>query len=370
MTYTAQYTKKAHEYKPDVWKYDDSGHWQVCTVLDCGYAAEKAPHTYADADATVCTVCGASRTLPKLTGKVEISGELAKGERLTAVATDLPSTATQLRCQWLRNDTVITGANGVDYTLTAEDVGAKISVNVTAVGHTGSLYAIAAGQVDVIYTVSYDTNGGTIGSLRQDRVKFGTDYTLPECDFITAPDKKTFDLWEIDGVSYKAGTTYRVMNDVTVVVLWKDAGSDRPAPTPSRPGYRGSTIEAISTVDGRSATDYSGGIYGLTFRSTAGFSSFLGVQVDGRTIAPSCYSAEEGSIVVYLKAVYLRTLKAGTHTITILSSEGNASMEFTVGGVTSSPKTFDAGVAGYVSIALLGLTGGSLYLRRKEDENA
>lgn len=370
VTYTAQYTKKAHEYKPDVWKYDDSCHWHVCTVLGCGYAAEKTPHTYADADATVCKDCGAPRTLPKLTGMVEISGELAKGERLTAVAIDLPSTATQLRYQWLRNDTVITGANGVDYTLTAEDVGAKISVIVTAVGHTGELRAIAAGQVDVIYTVSYDTNGGTIGSLRQDRVKFGTDYTLPECDFITAPDKMTFDLWEIDGVSYKAGTTYRVMNDVTVVALWKDAGSDRPAPTPSRPSHKGSTIEAISTADGRSATDYSGGIYGLTFRSTASFSSFLGVQVDGRTIAPSCYSAEEGSIVVYLKAVYLRTLKAGTHTITILSSEGNASMEFTVGGVTTSPKTFDAGVAGYVSIALLGLTGGSLCLHRKEDENA
>lgn len=372
VTYTAQYTTATHQYEADVWVHDDSGHWHVCTVSDCGYAAEKTPHIYADADATVCEVCGASRTLPKLTGKVEIIGELVKGERLTVVATDLPSTATatQLRCQWLRNDTIITGANDMDYTLTAEDVGAKISVNVTAVGHTGELRAIAAGQVDVIYTVSYDTNGGTIGSLRQDRVKFGTDYTLPECDFITAPDKKTFDLWEIDGVSYKAGTTYRVMNDVTVVALWKDAGSDRPAPTPSRPSHKGSTIEAISTADGRSATDYSGGIYGLTFRSTAGFSSFLGVQVDGRTIAPSCYSAEEGSIVVYLKAVYLRTLKAGTHTITILSSEGNASMEFTVGGVTTSPKTFDAGVAGYVSIALLGLTGGSLYLRRKEDENA
>ena len=370
VTYTAQYTTAAHVYETGVWKYDDSDHWQVCKVSDCGYATEKTPHTYADADATVCKVCGASRTLPVLTGKVEISGELAKGERLTAVATDLPSTATQLRCQWLRNDTAITGANGMDYTLTAEDVGAKISVNVTAVGHAGSLYAIAAGQVDVIYTVSYDTNGGTIGSLRQDRVKFGTDYTLPECDFITAPDKMTFDLWEIDGVSYKAGTTYRVMNDVTVVALWKDAGSDRPAPTPSRPSHKGSTIEAISTTDGRSATDYSGGIYGLTFRSTAGFSSFLGVQVDGRTIAPSCYSAEAGSIVVYLKAVYLRTLKAGTHTITILSSEGNASMEFTVGGVTTSPKTFDAGVAGYVSIALLGLTGSSLCLRRKKDGNA
>lgn len=370
VTYTAQYTTVAHVYEAGDWKYDDSCHWHVCTVSGCGYATEKTPHTYADADAKVCERCGASRTLPKLTGMVEISGELAKGERLTVVATDLPSTVTQLRYQWLRNDTVITGANGMDYTLTAEDVGAKISVIVTAVGHTGELHAIAAGQVDVIYTVSYDTNGGTIGSLRQDRVKFGTDYTLPECDFITAPDKKTFDLWEIDGVSYKAGTAYRVMNDVTVVALWKDAGSDRPAPTPSRPSHKGSTIEAISTADGRSATDYSGGIYGLTFRSTAGFSSFLGVQVDGRTIAPSCYSAEEGSIVVYLKAVYLRTLKAGTHTITILSSEGNVSMEFTVGGVTTSPKTFDAGVAGYVSIALLGLTGGSLCLRRKKDGNA
>ena len=370
VTYTAQYTTAAHVYETGVWEHDDSGHWQVCTVSDCGYATEKTSHTYADADATVCEVCGASRTLPVLTGKVEISGELAKGERLTVVATDLPSTVTQLRYQWLRNGTAITGANGMDYTLTAEDVGAKISVIVTAVGHTGELRAIAAGQVDVIYTVSYDTNGGTIGSLRQDRVKSGADYTLPECDFITAPDKMTFDLWEIDGVSYKAGTTYRVMNDVTVVALWKDAGSDRPAPTPSRPSHKGSTIEAISTADGRSATDYSGGIYGLTFRSTAGFSSFLGVQVDGGTIAPSCYSAEEGSIVVYLKAVYLRTLKAGTHTITILSSEGNASMEFTVGGVTTSPKTFDAGVAGYVSIALLGLTGGSLCLRRKKGGNA
>lgn len=187
VTYTAQYTTAAHQYE-GVWMHDDSGHWHVCTVLGCGYATGKTPHTYADADATVCTVCGASRTLPKLTGKVEIIGELVKGERLTVVATDLPSTAT-LRYQWLRNDTVITGANGMDYTLTAEDVGAKISVIVTAAGHTGELRAIAAGQVDVIYTVSYDTNGGTIGSLRQDRVKFGTDYTLPECDFITAPTR-------------------------------------------------------------------------------------------------------------------------------------------------------------------------------------
>ena len=142
-----------------------------------------------------------------------------------------------------------------------------------------------------------------------------------------------------------------------------------PDPTPDPgPIHRSPTIEAIPTADGRSATDYSGGIYGLTFRSTASFSSFLGVQVDGVTIDPSCYIAEEGSIEIYLKAVYLRTLKAGTHTITILSSEGDTTMEFTIGGIASSPKTSDAGMLGYAAMALLSLTGSALCLRRKEDE--
>ena len=237
----------------------------------------------------------------------------------------------------------------------------------------------------MIYTVSYDTNGGTIGSLRQDQVKSGTDYTLPVCDFITAPDKMTFDMWEIDGVSYKAGTAYRVMSDVTVVALWKDAGSDKPDPAPDPgpkpdpdpdptpdpgPIRRGPTMVAVPTAEGRSATDYSGGIYGLTFRSTAGIASFLGVQVDGVTLDPSRYIAEGDDIEIYLKAVYLQTLQAGTHTITILSSEGNASMEFTIGGISSSPKTSDAGVLGYAAMALLGLTGSALCLRRKEDEIA
>ena len=45
-------------------------------------------------------------------------------------------------------------------------------------------------------------------------------------------------------------------------------------------------ISAVKTADAaKSATDYTSGIYGLTFRSTAAFSGFKGVQVDGRTIA-------------------------------------------------------------------------------------
>ena len=119
--------------------------------------------------------------------------------------------------------------------------------------------------------------------------------------------------------------------------------------------------------NGKSATDYSGGIYGLIFKSYANFSSFQGVQVDGKTIAPANYIAEEGSIEVYLKAVYLRTLAAGKHTVTILSSEGNATAEFTVGGVVSAPKTADAGALAYLGLALSSYVGTALVTRRKKE---
>ena len=126
------------------------------------------------------------------------------------------------------------------------------------------------------------------------------------------------------------------------------------------------SISAVKTADAaKSATDYTSGIYGLTFRSTAAFSGFKGVQVDGRTIASANYVAEDnGGIEVYLKAVYLRTLKDGRHTVTILSDAGNVTMNFTIGGV-DSPTTFDAGIGAYVGMALASV-GGMAWIRRRK----
>ena len=133
-------------------------------------------------------------------------------------------------------------------------------------------------------------------------------------------------------------------------------------------GWSGSQGWTLKTSDkAASATDYSGGIYGLTFKSSASFASFRGVQVDGKTIAAKNYIAEAGSIEVYLKAVYLQTLKDGKHTVTILSSEGNVTMEFTVGGVNTSPTTGDMGVALYAVLAL-GSIGGMAVLPRRRRE--
>ena len=126
-------------------------------------------------------------------------------------------------------------------------------------------------------------------------------------------------------------------------------------------GTRPSITAEKTSRDARSATDYTNGIYGLTFRSSASFASFRGVQVDGKTIDPRNYIAEEGSIVVYLKAVYLQTLKPGKHTVTILSSEGDATMSFTIGGVT----TGDAGIMLYAMSAALSLAGTAVVRGRK-----
>ena len=131
----------------------------------------------------------------------------------------------------------------------------------------------------------------------------------------------------------------------------------------------GSSAPYITAVlngpSAKSATDYSGGIYGLIFRASAAYSGFTGVQVDGKTIDKSCYTAEDnGGTEGYLKAVYLQTLAAGKHTLTVLTSAGDMTAEFTVGGVVTAPKTFDAGIALYAGMAALS-AGGVVLWRKK-----
>ena len=158
------------------------------------------------------------------------------------------------------------------------------------------------------------------------------------------------------GVTVKNTNTGNVtVNGGTKVTKDNENGYTVPRSYYYYPSTPGITAELNGT--NKSATDYPGGDYGLVFRSTAAFSTFQGVQVDGKTLAKSNYTAEEGSTVVYLKAAYLKTLAAGKHTITILSTAGNTSMDFTIGGKSSSPKTFDAGVGIYAVTAVLSVTG-------------
>ena len=222
--------------------------------------------------------------------------------------------------------------------------------------------------VSITYSVANDVVTMTVDNYDQlpDGV-YSSEYREQKDKMTTTYDGSALDIEQDENdervfneVRYDYYTRNHKMVAFTLTV------GDAPVVPSGGSSYSGPYIMALLTApDAKSATDYSGGIYGLTFKSSAGFSSFQGVQVDGKTIDKSCYIAEEGSIEVYLKAVYLRTLAAGKHTVTILSSQGNTTAEFTIGGLNTAPKTFDAGVAVYGVTAVLSLGGMAWMGKRK-----
>ena len=245
------------------------------------------------------------------------------------------------------------GAGG---TMTVRFAGLSTPVNI--------VYTVA-GDAVTMTVVNYDQlpDGVYSSEYREQKDKMTTTYNGSKLTY-----NGTDTDYEEDGSTVtrinETRTDYYTRNHVMVVFTL--TVGDAPVVPSSGSSYSGPYITALLTAsDAKSATDYSGGIYGLTFKSSAGFSSFQGVQVDGKTIDKSCYIAEEGSIEVYLKAVYLRTLAAGKHTVTILSSQGNTTAEFTIGGLNTAPKTFDAGVAVYGVTAVLSL-GGMAWMGKKK----
>ena len=113
-------------------------------------------------------------------------------------------------------------------------------------------------------------------------------------------------------------------NSATLTVQYA-GGSDNPD-TPNN------TYQIIDGANSSWTHDSDGNI---TIRGNGDFSKFTGVKVDGNLIDRSNYTAKEGSTIITLKASYLNTLSAGTHTVEILWTDGSASTTFTIKANTS-----------------------------------
>lgn len=121
---------------------------------------------------------------------------------------------------------------------------------------------------------------------------------------------------------YVDGDVVRVEGVPTADMVINLTGATQRTDDPE-PEIRPQIIEAIKKwVKGNKDRFY--------FRSDADFSEFLHVTIDGEELDPSNYDAEEGSILVTLKAAYLDTLTPGTHTIGIVSKNGTAETTFTI----------------------------------------
>lgn len=89
----------------------------------------------------------------------------------------------------------------------------------------------------------------------------------------------------------------------------------------------------------------------LVFVSDADYREFIRVRIDGKVTESGNYTVEPGSTIVTLLPEYLETLSVGTHTIGIVSTNGEAEAKFTIvaahtaknetNGKASTPRTGD-----------------------------
>ena len=99
------------------------------------------------------------------------------------------------------------------------------------------------------------------------------------------------------------------------------------------------------------------------FSSNAEFSKFVDVWLDNRVLPKRNYTVTTGSTVITLKANYIKTLSAGTHTLRIVSTDGYAETKFTVKDL---PKTGDSSPILCWTVGLVLALGGIAAITRKK----
>ena len=181
------------------------------------------------------------------------------------------------------------------------------------VGETAS-FTIAASGTDLTYQWQIDRNDGK-GWVNIDGAT-ATSYTTSTVNI------------SCNGFKYKcvvSNSAGNVESNSATLTVQDAGGSDNPD-TPNN------TYQIIDGANSSWTHDSDGNI---TIRGNGDFSKFTGVKVDGNLIDKSNYTAKEGSTIITLKASYLNTLSAGTHTVEILWTDGSASTTFAIKANTS-----------------------------------
>lgn len=397
-------------YKTDVtahaWtdKFDTQNHWQECSVCgyqkdvtahsltknvnetqhqvkceSCGYKTEWENHTGGTATCTakaVCSVCG--EAYGELAAHVADSNYKYNGEgHWTACATcGTP----------MSNQEAHTGGTADCQHKAVCDVCGQPYGELDASNHTGGIrWAQTAETHQAFYLCCGAAAGAEANHSWNDEsvcteCGYGCAHTggtatctaLAVCDICghTYGDLLPHDYrWVIDQEATTEATGLK-HEECTACGDKRSEGTEIPKLPRHSSSVSTPDIQPILTAENaKSATDFSGGIYGLTFRASTGYGSFKGVKVNGKTIGTGNYIAEEnGGTEIYLKAAYLGTLAPGKYTMTVMTESGEVTTEFTVGGVMTAPKTADAGALVYLAMALSSYTGTALVARKRRKE--
>ena len=169
-----------------------------------------------------------------------------------------------------------------------------------------------------------------------DMLSVGASHKVPELPVLPPKEEgNLFDGWtdQKTGAPVKAGDV--LTGDIVLTPVWKDCGDGSHTDSDhdlvcDDCGKKFPAPVSYLILEGANSTWRKGSLTGLSFRSSADVAKFDGVTVDGTAIDAGCYSAELGSTSITLRAEYLETLPAGSHTLVIKAIDGTADTSFTV----------------------------------------
>ena len=134
-------------------------------------------------------------------------------------------------------------------------------------------------------------------------------------------------------------------------------------------------------IEGDESTWMKENAEGLTIIANGAYSKFTGIEIDGNAVSSENYTVSSGSTVITLKSDYLNTLAAGEHTITVLYTDGEAAVTFTISEKTAdtTEKDTTSPATGYnrniiLWVALLfvsgaGVTGITIFNKKRRNIN-
>ena len=169
-----------------------------------------------------------------------------------------------------------------------------------------------------------------------DMLSVGASHKVPELPVLPPKEEgNLFDGWtdQKTGAPVKAGDV--LTGDIVLTPVWKDCGDGSHTDSDhdfvcDDCGKKFPAPVSYLILEGANSTWRKGSLTGLSFRSSADVAKLDGVTVDGTAIDAGCYSAELGSTGITLRAEYLETLPAGSHTLVIKAIDGTADTSFTV----------------------------------------
>ena len=240
----------------------------------------------------------------ELGGTVTVDGTAKYGETLTANTTGLVGKSGTLSYQWTRDDATIEGATGNTYTLTKDDINAKISVVVTDSEAQGSVSGTLVGPVEkadgpkaaIDFTLTFtlnedgETYTATISPVEGAEYSFD-DVTYSPVNTMTgcAPDKAYMGCLRMaETDTHKAGAVSRVSQTTPKLTV------AAPVITPNGGSFTGTQSVTITsattdaliyyTTDGTTPTTaanrYTGSSFDLTDTTTVKAIAVKGGMLD------------------------------------------------------------------------------------------